>query len=370
MTEGDKLKKMALIVDDSRLACKVLANMLDSLNVANEAVHSAEDALDYLKNSKPDLIFLDHTMPGMSGFQAVKIIKGNPETAKIPVLMYTTKQGDTYVSQAKALGAVDVLPKGMDKERLRHAIEPLGFGIAGDAATESGNDVVQLAQAPAPQLQASAPQMKTVPQVMPNIAVVAQDTATQSMVSQVAPVNASSEVGAQPKWDDFWVNTIQPALARTSEQQELLLKQQTQKQTLHLTKELHQTLEQFEHAFASRMDNNSLLERSRHIAERSRLSILMTLAFSIVFVVQIVTLFQLARERSDTQNIVQRQATMLADQKVLLDKLSNNGGAAVDTGSPAFSSPPSPPTVDSSVDLTSPQFIEDEDGVTEGSVEP
>src|SRR4030095_16662228 len=53
----------------------------------------------------------DHLMPGMDGFQAIQAIKGNPDTAMIPVVMYTSQEGELYVSQARALGAVGVLPK-------------------------------------------------------------------------------------------------------------------------------------------------------------------------------------------------------------------------------------------------------------------
>jgi len=50
-------------------------------------------------------------MPGMDGFQAVQAIKNNPRTAMIPILMYTSQEGELYLGQARALGAVGVLPK-------------------------------------------------------------------------------------------------------------------------------------------------------------------------------------------------------------------------------------------------------------------
>jgi CheY-like chemotaxis protein len=50
-------------------------------------------------------------MPGMDGFQAVQSIKNNPRTATIPILMYTSQEGDLYLGQARALGAEGVLPK-------------------------------------------------------------------------------------------------------------------------------------------------------------------------------------------------------------------------------------------------------------------
>jgi len=57
------------------------------------------------------VIFMDHLMPGMDGFQAVQAIKNNPRTAMIPIMMYTSQEGELYLGQARALGAVGVLPK-------------------------------------------------------------------------------------------------------------------------------------------------------------------------------------------------------------------------------------------------------------------
>ena len=76
-----------------------------------DTAESAEQALEYLQQGRPDVIFMDHLMPGMDGFQAVQAIKSDVQTATIPLMMYTSQEGELYVSQARALGAVGVLPK-------------------------------------------------------------------------------------------------------------------------------------------------------------------------------------------------------------------------------------------------------------------
>jgi CheY-like chemotaxis protein len=106
--------KKALIVDDSRLARTVLGRLLSEHGVAADMAESAELALDYLKHNRPDVVFLDHNMPGIDGFQALDAIKTNPATATIPVMMYTSEEGEVYLGQARALGALGVLPKTLE----------------------------------------------------------------------------------------------------------------------------------------------------------------------------------------------------------------------------------------------------------------
>ncbi len=70
---------------------------------------------------------MDHMMPGMDGLQAVQAIKSNPETATIPIMMYTSKEGDLYVSQARALGAIGILPKQVEPAQLFEVLNKLGL---------------------------------------------------------------------------------------------------------------------------------------------------------------------------------------------------------------------------------------------------
>jgi CheY-like chemotaxis protein len=103
--------KRALIVDDSKSARLFLARILEKYELDVDSAESAESALEYLASNRPDVIFMDHMMPGMDGFQAVQAIKNNPRTATIPIMMYTSQEGELYLGQARALGAVGVLPK-------------------------------------------------------------------------------------------------------------------------------------------------------------------------------------------------------------------------------------------------------------------
>jgi CheY-like chemotaxis protein len=104
-------RKRALVVDDSKSARVVLSRMLEKYDIEVDMAESAEQAIDYLTRHRPDAIFMDQLMPGMDGLQAVQVIKSNPQTAMIPIMMYTSQEGELYVGQARALGAMGVLPK-------------------------------------------------------------------------------------------------------------------------------------------------------------------------------------------------------------------------------------------------------------------
>lgn len=119
--------RLALVVDDSKTARVTLKRMLEKHDLHVDTVESAQQALDYLVHKTPGVIFMDHMMPGMDGLQAVQAIKSNPATATIPIMMYTSKEGDLYVSQARALGAIGILPKQVEPAELYEVLTNLGL---------------------------------------------------------------------------------------------------------------------------------------------------------------------------------------------------------------------------------------------------
>jgi CheY-like chemotaxis protein len=117
--------RRALVVDDSKSARAFLTRILERYELAVDGVESAEQAIEYLTIQRPDVIFMDHLMPGMDGFQAVQSIKNNPRTATIPIMMYTSQEGELYLGQARALGAIGVLPKQIKHADVSQVLEQL-----------------------------------------------------------------------------------------------------------------------------------------------------------------------------------------------------------------------------------------------------
>jgi len=124
--------KNALIVDDSKSARMMLQRLLEKMNVVALAVESAEEALSYLENQHPDVIFMDHMMPGMDGLEATQTIKNNPKTMGIPTIMYTSKEGDGYNTLARSHGASGVLPKPANQQAVMAVIDSLVENAAND----------------------------------------------------------------------------------------------------------------------------------------------------------------------------------------------------------------------------------------------
>ncbi|MGE0114603.1 MAG: response regulator [Steroidobacteraceae bacterium] len=204
----------ALIVDDSRSARHILGRMLESFGLEVDAVESAELALTYLQTARPDVIFMDHLMSGMDGFAAVRVIKANPDTATIPVLMYTSQEGEMYLSQARALGAMGVLPKTLKPADVAEALQHLNLqtpasanamrpatasrtvpaaGVA-ERETPQRDSIIPAEKPPLVEVQMESPPQLSVPQLAHRIA-----AEVQTEIARIFP----AEPGAGRRWRNW-----------------------------------------------------------------------------------------------------------------------------------------------------------------------
>ena len=123
--------KSALLVDDSKVARFALSKLLEKINLNVAMVGSGEDALDYLdSNDNPDVIFMDHLMPGMNGVDATKAIKMNPDTTAIPIVMCTSKKSEEFNEDAHTYGIYDVLTKPAEPARVSERTNLLSRSVA------------------------------------------------------------------------------------------------------------------------------------------------------------------------------------------------------------------------------------------------
>ncbi|MCP5018776.1 MAG: response regulator [Ketobacter sp.] len=114
-----------LVVDDSLSARTVLKRLLERKGAKVHMIESGSAALKYLRSHRPDVVFMDHTMPGMTGLDAVKVMRKDPATASIPVIMYTSQSDPDYQQLAMDQGASGIIPKPATWTKIANALEKI-----------------------------------------------------------------------------------------------------------------------------------------------------------------------------------------------------------------------------------------------------
>jgi two-component system, NarL family, response regulator len=126
MNKSEKVK--VLVVDDHPLMRLGVSTMIDAqqdMKVVAQA-GTGEDAIELHRQHKPDVTLMDLRLPGISGVEAIRVIReGNPR-ARFVVL--TTYGGDEDIHRALAAGAQGYLIKGMSNEALIEALRRVHGG--------------------------------------------------------------------------------------------------------------------------------------------------------------------------------------------------------------------------------------------------
>jgi twitching motility two-component system response regulator PilH len=91
-----------------------------------ETASDGERGVELARRILPDLILMDVIMPGINGFQATRMLNRDAETARIPIILVTTKDQPSDRTWGLRQGAVDYLTKPVDRaellDRVRGAI--------------------------------------------------------------------------------------------------------------------------------------------------------------------------------------------------------------------------------------------------------
>jgi CheY-like chemotaxis protein len=115
--DQNETKKKVLIVDDEPNVRRLLHSILNK----NFAVFEAEDgqqAVDMTNAQQPDVILMDMMMPKMDGLTACLMIKKNPDTKKIPVIMVTAIGFELNIKLSQQMGASGYVTKPFSPQDL------------------------------------------------------------------------------------------------------------------------------------------------------------------------------------------------------------------------------------------------------------
>ena len=107
-----------LLVDDEDSNLKLLSQWLIPLSYDIELASNGEEAVRKARDSRPDLIILDIMMPVMDGYETCRILKADPETKNIPIIMVTALHGRESKLKGLSVSANDFLSKPIDQTEL------------------------------------------------------------------------------------------------------------------------------------------------------------------------------------------------------------------------------------------------------------
>ncbi len=116
-------KSRILIADDNAQNVELLEVYLSELECEVAPAVDGRDTLEKVASFQPDLILLDIMMPKLSGFEVCKLVKEDPATRDVMILMVTALNEPGDVERAVAAGCDDFISKPITKIELLKRVE-------------------------------------------------------------------------------------------------------------------------------------------------------------------------------------------------------------------------------------------------------
>lgn len=114
-----------LVVDDSATERAIITGCLQGVGIDVFVAFSGEEALAKIQQDSPDLIVLDVVLPGRSGFEICRELKGSDQTSKIPIILCSTKGTEIDKFWGMKQGANAYILKPIDQEELIAKVQEL-----------------------------------------------------------------------------------------------------------------------------------------------------------------------------------------------------------------------------------------------------
>lgn len=104
-------KKLIMLIEDDKFLSSLVKARLEKEGYLVAQAFDGAEALEMLKQKRPDLIVMDLIMPRVSGFEVLESISLDPEINKIPVIILSNLAQDSDIEKARRLGAVEFFVK-------------------------------------------------------------------------------------------------------------------------------------------------------------------------------------------------------------------------------------------------------------------
>ena len=119
----NKNNKNILVVDDDKSLVKSVRYHLERRGYLISSAYDGKQALEMVGKNRPDLIILDIMMPNVNGYEVIKTLKANPDTASIRIVLMTGIEIDGGRIKALSIGATDYIPKSGDFNKLYETVD-------------------------------------------------------------------------------------------------------------------------------------------------------------------------------------------------------------------------------------------------------
>ena len=121
----DGLKKTAVIIDDEEEMTHLLKIELEQAGYNAYVAYDGEEGFRQIRKVNPDVVILDILMPGLDGFEMLRILKADDTTKDIPIVVLTAKVHAKDIQKGKELGASLYIKKPFDAVELIRAIDEI-----------------------------------------------------------------------------------------------------------------------------------------------------------------------------------------------------------------------------------------------------
>ena len=119
-------RPLILVADDEAINRQLIQRRLEREGYRVLTAKDGVDALEQLKGELPVIMLVDIEMPRMDGFDLTKNVRGDPRTARIPIVMISSRTADKHRNQAAQLGVNAFLGKPyQESELLQHIAQHL-----------------------------------------------------------------------------------------------------------------------------------------------------------------------------------------------------------------------------------------------------
>jgi CheY-like chemotaxis protein/anti-sigma regulatory factor (Ser/Thr protein kinase) len=119
-TASRRSSKKILVVDDEKDTARMIRRQLERVGYQVLLAHSGREAIARALEQQPDLISMDIEMPGMNGFKAIEILRDNPQTTAIPIVVVSVVHDEERLNK---LGVSEILDKPIDEDAFLQAVE-------------------------------------------------------------------------------------------------------------------------------------------------------------------------------------------------------------------------------------------------------